>query len=136
MKTVNDDKVTNDKPHKKIMIAFKLSEREKDMLNQVLEVSGCNMSEFFRGYIRDKHEKKFPYNSVKMIRPIMKESNPLEEMTLEQLCEMGGGEIVKDGGVKVCRTYYVRNALSQSYEDTPMSRDMLVQKIKDKKNSE
>lgn len=76
---------------------FAFSNKEKEMLDKMCEVMGCNASELFRSFIRDRYLKLFPpYRTDKL------KGEGEEELTPEQQCEKMGGVVGVREGIPVC----------------------------------
>lgn len=82
--------------YKTIRTTMAFSEKEKDMVEQMCQMMGCNPSELFRGWLREKYMKVFPpYRTAKVVMDN-------DQLTAEQLCERAGGVIKVKDGLNVC----------------------------------
>lgn len=79
-------------------ITFAFSDTEKKMLDRLCETMGCNSSELFRSFVRDKYLKLFPPYIEKKMKVIVE----TEEFTDEQFCEKHGGSISGSPAGSIC----------------------------------
>ena len=87
------------KKSKSLLLHFRVSEREKQILDALCERLGSKPSEFIRSLLRDKFLKVFPkYSEKKDEKPVIEE----KELTPEQKCEKLGGSVVTREGVRMC----------------------------------
>ena len=114
-------------------VIFKISDTEKEQLNNMLVKFGCTTSEFMRQLIRDRYLKLFPdYILKKKDRSKKNEYfESLEKETPERLCEIWGGpdkltQVGMERGVMKCRKQYSKSKISWK----PLSKDFLINAIK------
>ena len=106
---------------RKHTISTRINDKEYENFQKCLGEDGGSSSEFLRRLIKNKYEKMFPYNKVKL-KPI-KEKEP--ELTFEQKCEAIGGEVAKNKyGQRICRRVLHRNDFGEALEDIPLDKSL------------
>lgn len=96
-------------------IVVRISDKEKEMVDKILSLSGSNVSEFIRELIRDRYFKMFPSYREMKVKSIKEPA-----LTEAQMCEAMGGKLVKENGITVCRIATV-NKFSSFSRDLPLA---------------
>ena len=114
-------------------VSFRITEVEKNNLDDLIEKFGCNVPELIRQLIRDKHQKVFPgYIQVKKEKSekqIYFES--LESKSEIELCEILKGKPMKDEGLNVCKVDYFNRVGTRTGGYTlPLNKIHLIDAIK------